>query len=126
MRLAPSRAEKSSFPLHSDTVISPLFPGISRRVRLTRDGELIHKHRLIAWSKRRKRRPTNEELQKLDEYFRVRDGHRCTSYQCDPSCGSRSTRQHDTRRLKGRLDQAPEPCRRYELLLTRDRFDDCS
>lgn len=36
------------------------------------------KHRLIARSKRRERRPTNEELQKLDEYFRVRDCHRCT------------------------------------------------
>jgi hypothetical protein len=38
MRLAPSRAEKSSFPpvfpLLSDTVISPLFPGIPRRSSL--------------------------------------------------------------------------------------------
>jgi integrase len=36
------------------------------------------KHRLIARSKRRERRPTNEELQRLDEYFQVRDRHRCT------------------------------------------------
>lgn len=38
MRLAPFRAEKSSFPpvfpLLSKTVISPLFPGISRRLSL--------------------------------------------------------------------------------------------
>jgi hypothetical protein len=36
------------------------------------------KHRVIARSKRRKRRPTIEELQKLDEYFGVRYRHRCT------------------------------------------------
>jgi integrase len=36
------------------------------------------KHRLITRSKRRDRRPANEELQKLDEYFHVRDRHRCT------------------------------------------------
>jgi hypothetical protein len=38
MRLAPSRAAKSSFPpvfpLLSDTVISPLFPGIRGRLSL--------------------------------------------------------------------------------------------
>lgn len=40
--------------------------------------EYCLKHRLIARSKRRERRPTNEELQKLDEYYQFRDRHKCT------------------------------------------------
>jgi hypothetical protein len=33
--------------------------------------------------------------------------------------------EHDTRRLKRCFDQAPQPSRLRELLLARDRFDDC-
>lgn len=40
--------------------------------------EYCLKNRLIARSKRRERRPTNEELQKLDQYYQVRDRHKCT------------------------------------------------
>ncbi len=39
---------------------------------------LCTKLRLIGKSARRDRRPTNDELQKLDEHFRVRDRHRST------------------------------------------------
>lgn len=36
---------------------------------------VCHRLRLISRSKRRERRPTNEELQKLDQFFAVRDRH---------------------------------------------------
>ena len=40
--------------------------------------EFCTKHRLIARSNRRHRRPTNEELQRLDEHFTIRDRHKST------------------------------------------------
>ncbi|GFE87812.1 tyrosine-type recombinase/integrase [Steroidobacter agaridevorans] len=40
--------------------------------------EYCLKHRLIARSNRRQRRPTNEELERLDGYFQIRDRHKCT------------------------------------------------
>jgi integrase len=40
--------------------------------------EYCLKHRLIARSNRRQRRPTNAELEKLDGYFQTRDRHKCT------------------------------------------------
>jgi integrase len=40
--------------------------------------EFCLKHRLIAKSKRRERRPTNEELEKLDGHFQIRDRHKAT------------------------------------------------
>src|SRR5689334_5817164 len=39
---------------------------------------LCQKLRLLGRSKRRERRPTNEELQKLGQYFLVRDRHPCS------------------------------------------------
>lgn len=40
--------------------------------------EYCLKHRLIAKSTRRERRPTNKELEKLDGYFQIRDRHKAT------------------------------------------------
>jgi integrase len=57
--------------------------------------EYCLKHRLIAKSKRRDRRPTNEELEKLDGYFQARDRHKATvvPMRCMMWVGITSTRR---------------------------------